>query len=373
MVPMTAPTSVQTDPDHNLDDFDEHEFGIEAQRRRTALWTLGLGVLLVVTLILSVGIGPVSVPPQTVIDVVLSKLGLSSTQAPSAAEASIVWDIRFPRVLLGAAAGAGLAVCGAALQGVVRNVLADPYVLGISGGASTGAAASILFGLGAGFGAYALPLTAFAGALAAALLVFFIARSNGQITSIRLLLSGVAVGYALSAATSFLIFSSDSAEGSRSVMFWLLGSLALARWDAFLAVVLISVLLSIGVLLLWSRRLDALTIGDETAYTLGIAPSRARIQLLAIVSLCTGAVVAAVGSIGFVGLVVPHLGRRIVGSTHARLIPISALIGAILLVWADTLARIVMQPRELPIGVITAMLGAPLLLVLIRRLYARQP
>jgi len=365
MVSMTAPPSVEHDVAAS-------DLGVDAVRRRTALWTLGLGGMLIVTLVVSVGIGPVAVSPQTVVGVVLDKLGLHAGGAWTDSDEAIVWNIRLPRVLLGAAAGAGLAVCGAALQGVVRNVLADPYVLGISGGASTGAAASILFGLGAGFGVYALPVSAFTGALAAALLVFFIARSNGQITSIRLLLSGVAVGYALSAATSFLIFSSDSAEGSRSVMFWLLGSLALARWDAFLVVVLAAVGLSVVLLLFWARRLDALAIGDETAYTLGVAPSRARVQLLAIVSLCTGCVVAAAGSIGFVGLVVPHLGRRIVGSTHSRLIGVCALLGAILLVWADTVARIAMQPRELPIGVITAMLGAPLLLILVRRLYARQ-
>lgn len=155
-------------------------------------------------------------------------------------------------------------------------------------------------------------------------------------------------------------------------MFWILGSLALARWDALLGLVLAIVAVSVVLFYLWSPRLDALTVGDETARTLGVRPDVTRIQLLLLVSLCTGVAVAAAGAIGFVGLVVPHLGRRIAGAVHARLIPVTALLGAILLVWADALARVLMQPRELPIGIITALVGAPFLVVLIRRMTARR-
>jgi iron complex transport system permease protein len=314
----------------------------------------------------------VPIPPGTVVQVVLDHLiGLPASVTQTPADDAIVWNVRVPRVLLGVGVGAGLAMCGAALQAMTRNALADPYVLGISGGASTGAAGAILFGLGAGFGAYALPASAFVGALAASLLVFFIARSGGGVTSLRLLLSGVAVGYALSAATSFLIFASDSAEGSRSVMFWLLGSLALARWDAVLAVVLVVVVATFALLLVSGRNLDAIAAGDETAHTLGVSPDRARVGLLVLVSLCTGAVVAAAGAIGFVGLVIPHLARRLVGSVHARMLPVTALLGSLFLVWADALARTIMQPRELPIGILTALVGAPFLLILVRRMYAR--
>src|SRR5699024_9548783 len=193
------------------------------------------------------------------------------------------------------------------------------YVLGISSGASTGAASAILFGVAGGAGHYSLPASAFVGALATSLLVFTLARANGQVTSVRLLLAGIAIGYALSAATSFLIFASDDPEGSRSVMFWILGSLALARWDALLGLVLAIVAVSVVLFYLWSPRLDALTVGDETARTLGVRPDVTRIQLLLLVSLCTGVAVAAAGAIGFVGLVVPHLGRRIAGAVHARL------------------------------------------------------
>lgn len=340
-------------------------------RRRAALWTAGLSIALALSMGIAVGIGPVPVAPGTLAQVVLDHLTGLAVGAAHPADDAIVWSLRIPRVLLGVGVGAGLALCGAALQAMTRNTLADPYVLGISGGASTGAAGAILFGLGAGLGAYALPASAFLGALAASLLVFFIARTGGGVTSLRLLLAGVAVGYALSAATSFLIFASDSAEGSRSVMFWLLGSLALARWDAVLALVLVVVAVSLVLLMVGGRGLDAIAAGDETAHTLGVAPDRARAALLFVVSLCTGAVVAAAGAIGFVGLVVPHLARRLVGSVHSRMLPVAALLGALFLVWADALARTIMAPRELPIGILTALVGAPFLLILVRRMHAR--
>ena len=340
-------------------------------RRRAVIWTTGLCVALAVSMAIAVGIGPVPIAPGTLVQVVLDHLTGITVGATNPADDAIVWNLRIPRVLLGVGVGAGLALCGAALQAMTRNSLADPYVLGISSGASTGAAGAILFGLGAGLGAYALPASAFLGALGASLLVFFIARAGGGVTSLRLLLAGVAVGYALSAATSFLIFASDSAEGSRSVMFWLLGSLALARWDAVLAVVLVVVAVTFIVLAAGGRSLDAIAAGDETAHTLGVSPDRARVGLLVVVSLCTGAVVAAAGAIGFVGLVIPHLARRLVGSVHSRMLPVTALLGALFLVWADALARTVMQPRELPIGILTALVGAPFLLLLVRRLHAR--
>lgn len=347
---------------------------VRSARRRGVFWTIVLFILLVVSVILATGIGPVSIGPETILQVVSHNLfGQPSDATWSSSDGSIVWNVRIPRVLLGVAVGAGLALSGAALQAMVRNVLADPYILGISGGASTGAAGALLFGVGAGVGQYALPLSAFLGALAASLLVFFVARAGGRITSLRLLLSGVAVGYALSAATSFLIFASDSAEGSRSVMFWLLGSLGLARWDGIIAIVLVVVTVTLVTLLLNSRRLDAIAAGDETALTLGVSPDRMRLQMLVVVALCTGVVVAAAGAIGFVGLVIPHLARRLVGALHARMLPVSALLGALFLVWADALARVLMQPRELPIGILTAVVGAPFLLILGRRMFARRP
>jgi iron complex transport system permease protein len=346
--------------------------GERADRRRAAVWTTSLAAALVATVVLAAGIGPVGIAPGTVLEILAHHLLSSGTDAGSwsPAQDTIVWDVRLPRVLLGVVAGAGLAVCGAALQAIVRNVLADPYVLGLSGGASTGAAATILFGFGAAWGAAALPVAAFAGAFAASLLVVAVARAGGGLTTLRLLLAGVAVGYALAAATSILIFLSDSAEGSRSVMYWQLGSLALARRDPLLAIAAAVVIGAVVVLLRWGRRLDLMAAGDETALALGLEPGRVRLQVLAVASLTTGVVVAASGAIGFVGLVVPHLARRLVGTVHRRMLPVAALSGAILLVWADVLARTVLAPRELPIGIITAVVGAPFLLVLVRRMSA---
>lgn len=344
--------------------------GFRAARHRALGWLAGLTLLLLASVLFGVGAGAVQIPVMTVAQITGHHLFDWPAQMTWASPYdAIVWDVRLPRVVLGVFVGAGLAVCGVALQAMVRNVLADPYLLGVNSGASSGAAAAILFGFGAGLGEHALPISAFLGALAASFLVFFIARSGGRVTSIRLLLAGVAVGYALYAATSFLIFASGSAEGARSVLFWLLGSLGLAQWNGPLAVVVVVVLGTIGLLTLWGRPLDALAIGDETAQTLGISPDRFRTLLLVVVALCVGVVVSASGSIGFVGLVVPHMARRAVGAVHAYVVPTAALMGAILLVWADLVARLLLQPQEIPIGIITSLVGAPFLLILIRRLH----
>ncbi|MGO1284805.1 MAG: FecCD family ABC transporter permease [Brachybacterium sp.] len=341
--------------------------GMRSRTRRSALILAGLAVAALLSLLICLGIGPVQISPLTTAQVVGHRLGLPLPVTWEPSTESIVWQVRLPRVLMGAAVGACLAISGATLQAMVRNLLADPYILGVSGGASTGAAAAILFGVGAAMGEYAQSVLAFVGALGAALAVFMIARAHGRVTSLRLLLSGVAVGYALSAVTSLLIFSSDSAEGSRSVMFWMLGSLSLGQWNAFLAIALGAALLGTLVLAAGAPVLDALAAGDSAAHSLGISPDRARIALLVVVSLCTAAAVAGAGAIGFVGLVVPHFARRLVGARHRMVIPASALLGASLQIWADVLARMVMVPRELPIGVITAVVGAPFLLVLIRK------
>ena len=346
--------------------------GVRSRGRRSAVILTVLAIVTTLSLVVCMGIGPVPIAPGITAQVIAQHLGLSVPVTWEASTDSIVWTVRLPRVLMGAAVGACLAMSGAALQAMVRNMLADPYILGVSGGASTGAAAAILFGVGAAFGEYAQSLLAFAGALGAALLVFFIARAGGHVTSLRMLLSGVAVGYALTAVTNLLIFSSDSAEGSRSVMFWMLGSLSLARWNAFLLIALLAAGIGLLVMLAGARVLDALSAGDEIAHGLGISPDRARVGFLLVVSLCTAAAVAGAGAIGFVGLVIPHLARRLVGARHRVLIPAAALLGSLFLLWADAFARIVMQPRELPIGVITAAIGAPFLLILVRRLYARQ-
>ncbi|WP_203044692.1 FecCD family ABC transporter permease [Pimelobacter simplex] len=334
-------------------------------------WTAGLLVALGASVVAGTALGAVAVPFGSVVQVVGHHLLLvPGEQTWSAPRDAIVWDVRLPRVLLAAVVGAGLAVSGVALQAMVRNLLADPYLLGVSSGASTGAAAAILFGVTLGLGEHVLSASAFVGAVAASALVYVVARSAGRVTSTRLLLAGVAVGYALQAVTSFLIFASDSAEGARSVMFWLLGSLSLAAWGQPLAVAAVVVLLAVALLTLLGRHLDALAVGDETALALGVPPERLRTGLLVLVSLCVAVVVSAAGAVGFVGLVVPHLARRAVGAAHARVVPVAALMGAVLLIWADVVARVLLAPQEVPIGIVTAVVGAPFLLVLVRRLQA---
>jgi iron complex transport system permease protein len=343
------------------------------RRRHTMAWISGLAALLALSIPLTVGIGPVGIPPLVVTKIAGHHLfSWPEQQSWPSTQDAIVWQVRAPRVLLGVVVGAGLAMAGVALQAMVRNVLADPYILGVTSGASTGAAASILFGVGSALGASSLTGSAFAGALLASIAVFVLARSSGKVTSTRLLLAGVAVGYLLSATTSFLIFASDSPEGARPVLFWLLGSLSLARWST-LAVASVAVLACGAVLLLWGRRLDALAIGDATARALGVHPDRFRIQALIVVSLGVGAVVAVSGGIGFVGLIVPHIARLCVGGAHRRVVPVAALIGAVFLIWADVAARVAFSPRELPLGIVTAVVGAPFLFILVRRFQTGTP
>ncbi|MEV6218671.1 iron ABC transporter permease [Nocardia sp. NPDC051833] len=339
-------------------------------RGRALLLGAGLGVALVATLLVAAGLGPVAVPPGTVARIIgHHTIGYPVTADWTAAQDSIVWLVRVPRVLLGALVGAALAITGAVLQTVVRNVLADPHILGVTSGASTGAAVYLLFGITAATTATALAASAFAGALAATALLFLLARINGQLTSLRLLLGGVTIGYIFSAATSFLIFASDRPEGARTVLFWLLGSLAPAAWSSVATTVAVVAAATVAVLLL-APRLDALAAGDDTARTLGVAPNRIRLSALLIVALAVGAVVAVAGAIGFVGLIVPHVARLCAGAAHRQLLVVSGLLGALFLVVADVAARTVFAPRELPIGIVTAAVGAPLLLVLIRRLQA---
>ncbi|WP_010121225.1 iron chelate uptake ABC transporter family permease subunit [Corynebacterium nuruki] len=353
--------------------------GHRATTRRTVVWVTLLTVVLLATVVVSVGFGAVHVSPTDSLRILSHHLvGTdqstgTDTTTDLARHDAVIWTIRAPRTVLGVLVGAGLAVAGVILQAVVRNVLADPYVLGVSSGASVGAAAAITLGVGTGataaLGDYALQTSAFLGALVASGLVVGVARAAGRFTATRLLMAGVAVGYALSALTSFLVFASDSAESSRSVMFWLLGSLGLASWSGPLVAVAVVVVLGTGILMLLGPRLDALQFGDDTALTLGISPDRLRLGLLVLSCLLVGAVVAMAGAIGFIGLVVPHLARRLVGGRHRALTPVAALLGAVLLCWADIGARTLLAPQEIPVGIITALVGAPFLLLLVHRMH----
>ncbi|KAA8726971.1 FecCD family ABC transporter permease [Corynebacterium phocae] len=342
--------------------------GFAAARRRTFLTAYVLIAVLAALFSLGLIVGPTPLSVPDVFRVLSHHVFHSALPHHLITADAIVWDIRTPRLVLGVFIGASLSVSGAILQAVVRNILADPYVLGINSGASTGAALAILFGVGAGFGAFALQASAFIGACAAAGLMFAVAYSAGRLTSTRLLMAGIAVGYALAAVTSFLIFASDSAEGARSVMFWLLGSLALGDWNIALALTCLTVTVISAAFWAMGKHIDILSIGDDPARTMGLNPDRTRLLLVLMVCLLVAAAVSMAGSIGFVGLIVPHAARRLVGGTHRHLLPICALLGAVLLVAADIGARFLLAPQEIPIGILTALVGAPFLLLLVRNM-----
>lgn len=328
----------------------------------------GLAIAAFVSVVVAIGLGPVAVSPATVVRIIgHHTTGFPEVQTWERTDDSIIWEVRLPRVLLGAIVGAALGVVGAALQALVRNPLAEPYILGVSSGASTGAAAAILFGVGAGLGPESVSLMAFFGALGALALVLSLARSTGRITPSRMLVAGVAVSYLLSATTSLLILFADSTEGARAVMFWLLGSLVNADWST-LPIGYAGICAGIAVVFWWRRRLDLLALGDDTALASGVDPGRTRLVLVVVIALCVGCAVSLSGGIGFVGLAVPHIARRIVGPIHRHLLPAAAALGVVVLVWADVAARMVLQPRELPIGVVTGVLGAPVLVALVRKL-----
>lgn len=321
---------------------------------------VGALVLLLASVVLATTLGPADITAGEALASIAHHLGLG-VDPPERLTDAIVWELRMPRTLTAAVVGAGLALAGAVMQSLTRNPLADPYLLGLSSGASLGAVAVLVLGL-----ALALPVAAFAGALAALALSLAIARAAGSLTPTRMVLAGLAVSQACAAATSVVIFWTATGDSYREIVTWLLGSLARAGWDAF--VLALVALVVVGTALLGSARtLDAFAFGDTAAASLGVHVERTRWFLLAAVALLTGAMVAVSGAIGFVGLVLPHAVRLVLGAPHRRLLPVVALVGAVFLVWADTLARTVFDPRELPVGVVTALVGVPVFVAVLRR------
>ncbi|MER5364091.1 iron ABC transporter permease [Streptomyces sp. NPDC002722] len=314
-------------------------------------------------MVLAVGIGTVNVPVGDVWTVLVHHV-TGRGPVDDVALDQIVWQFRTPRVVLAAVVGAGLAVSGAVLQTLVSNPLADPTVLGFSHGASLGAVLVMTLG-GAGLGGLGVSGAAFAGALLAGMLVFALGQRRGRLAPTRLVLAGVAVGYVLLSATSFVQLRATPNE-LRGVMFWMLGSVSGARWSQLPTVTAV-VALGATLLALFGRRLNALLAGDESATSLGVDVHRTRAVLLVVSALLTGTVIAVAGGIGFVGLMIPHLVRLALGADHRRLLPLSALLGAVYLVLVDLLSRTVNRPNELPLGILTALLGAPFFLWLLRR------
>ena len=319
-----------------------------------------LAILLVVGI--STGIGDLPIPLSTTFFAVTNRLGWTGVELNRIHE-TVIWDYRLSRALVAAFCGAGLALSGAIMQSLLRNPLAEPYVLGISAGASTGAVAVVILGLGAG--AVSLSAGAFAGAFLAFLFVALL--SNGTRGGAdRTILAGVAASQLFNAATSYIVTTSGNAQQARDVMFWLLGSFGGVRWPEFL---LVAVVIALGLLicLFYAQVLDAFAFGDEAAASLGVNVGRARIVLFALTAMMTATIVSMVGSIGFVGLVVPHAARFLVGPLHIRLLPACAIGGAIFMVLADIVSRALVPQQVLPIGVVTALVGVPFFSIILYR------
>lgn len=316
------------------------------------LFTVGLGV--------SVGELPISL--RTAALAVTNQLGWTEAPLDRIAQ-SIIWDYRLSRALVAACCGAALAVSGVILQSLLRNALAEPYVLGISAGASTGAVAVVILGIGAG--AVTLAGGAFVGAFVAFAFVAVLTRGI-RTTAERTILAGVAASQLFNAFTSYIVTTSGNAQQARDVMFWLLGSFGGVRWPEFqliLPVTLVGLLVS----LYYAKALDAFAFGDDSAASMGIAVGRVRVVLFSLTALMAAAVVSMAGSIGFVGLVVPHAVRFLIGPLHQRLLPCSALAGAIFMVLADIVSRTALTQQTLPIGVVTALVGVPCFALLLYR------
>ncbi|MGW3644925.1 FecCD family ABC transporter permease [Streptomyces sp. NPDC000878] len=337
--------------------------------RRTPVVPLAVGLvlLLLLSLLCGVGLGASGIGWGQVFRFLGDGLTGGTIRAEDVASYTIVWELRLPRVVLAAVVGAGLAAVGVAVQAMVRNALADPFVLGISSGAAVGANAVILLGAFAGLGVWALSVSAFASALAAMVLVYAVAHSATHgLTPLRLILTGTALAYGFEAVTTVMVFGAARGEAARSAMMWLLGSLGGATW-AQVPIAAVTVLAGWAWLARRAESLNALAMGDETAAALGVQPTRLRRELFLVTAAVTGTVVAVSGAIGFVGLMVPHVVRMLVGADHRRVLAVAPLAGAVLLVWADVLSRLLLAPAELPVGVITAVVGVPAFLLLMRR------
>ena len=320
----------------------------------------GLVVLLIAVLFWAMSIGTVKLPMAAIYNTVMEQL---ASGQPIEGENygpvhDIIWLLRLPRLVLAALVGMGLSVCGVIMQAVVKNPLADPYILGISSGASLGATAAILLGVGVSLGENFVGIAAFIGALAMSLGVLFISNLGGRSNSVKLLLGGMALSAVCGAFSSFIVYFANNKEGMQTIAYWMMGSFAGAKWETLAVIAPIVIL---AVLFFWSqsRMLNLMLLGDESALTLGTDLHIYRQIYLLVSALIVGFVVYSAGMVGFVGLVVPHVIRMLVGTDHKKLIPVSALTGAVFLVIADGLCRIIIPRTELPIGILSSLIGAP--------------
>ncbi|WP_433336520.1 FecCD family ABC transporter permease [Spirillospora sp. CA-294931] len=335
-----------------------------AGSRTTSLLLVAmLGAALLVSILMAIGIGQAAVSPPETVRYLWAAITGGRVAAEDVTTYQIIWQVRAPRVLLAAVVGAGLSAVGVAIQAMVRNALADPFVLGVSSGASTGAVLVGVSGALSALGVYAVSAGAFLGALVASVLVYL---ASGGATPLRLVLTGVAMAFGFQALMSVIVYFAPDGEATSTVLFWSMGGFGAANWGS-LPVVAAATGACVVVLRRMGRSLDVMALGDETSASLGVQSERLRRGLFVLTSLVTGAMVAVSGAIGFVGLVMPHLVRIWVGAGHARVLTVAPLTGAIFMVWVDVAARTLVAPRELPLGAITALVGVPVFIVLLRR------
>jgi iron complex transport system permease protein len=333
--------------------------------KRILAISIGLAAALILSVGVSVTLGSESVALGDVYHVLWYEL-TGRGAPPDPVVERIVWRLRMPRALLALLVGGGLSIIGVAMQTLVRNPLAEPYILGISSGATAGAS---LFYLG--FlpplisRTLSMPIAAFLGGLLSITIVYLVARKATHVSVARLLLAGVAMSALMSSITSFVTFSSPEPDKLRAVLFWLLGSLSGTRWE-LLPIPAITSGLGLGLMIGLTRPLDALLVGEEPAHSLGVPVELLKRLLIVLAALVTGTLVATSGAIGFVGLIIPHAVRLTVGVTHRRLVPLSFVVGALFLLWADIAARSILPGQELPVGILTALCGVPFFLALLR-------
>ena len=333
---------------------------------------IGVSFVLLIILFLSIGfsvtMGSVDISIREVYEIIFNKIFNLNIPVDSAVN-DVVWLIRLPRIILAIAVGVGLAVVGIVMQAIVKNPLADPYILGVSSGASLGATLAVMLGVGSVFGSNSVGICGFIGAFTTSMLVLIISSIGGRANSVKLLLAGMALSSVCSAFSSFIVYFANDSEGMRNITFWLMGSLAGADWQE-ISFILPTILLGTIFFITQYRTLNLMLLGDEVAITLGTDLHKYRYIYLVITSLMIGTLVYASGMIGFVGLIIPHIVRMIFGTDHKKIIPIAAILGAIFLIWSDALSRTIIKGSEIPIGILISMIGAPCFIwLMIRKTY----
>lgn len=334
----------------------------------SAAIVIGLVVALTISVVAAAGTGAYAVSPEEVIRSILRPLGIGAGQTSSVVH-DVLWQIRFPRVVLSVLVGSSLGCAGAAMQGTFANPLAEPGIIGVSAGASMGAIVAIIAGVTA-LGIWALPAAAFLGGLTAVVAVYLAARSDGRTEVVTLVLTGVALNALVGAAIGLATFLSDDAE-LRSITFWTMGSMSQATWPKVAAIAPLAIFGVIAACA-FGDKLDILSLGEREARHLGVDVERLRLVMLSLVAVLSAAAVAVSGTVLFVGLVVPHLMRMLIGPRHRHLLWVSALGGALVIVLGDLVARTIAAPRELPLGVLTSLVGAPFFFWQLRRTRASQ-